>query len=106
VTQEWLHNTKIRNLKGAVFKIDISKSYDRVNWLFIHLLLTHLWFEVPFINWVMSCISYTSFFFLINGSASPLFHVERGLRQGCNLSPLLFLLVEKGLSRDLADAKT
>jgi hypothetical protein len=71
VAQEGLHNMKTRNLKGVVVKIDLSKAYERVNWLFIHLLLTHLGFEVPFINWVMGCISSTSFVFLINGSASP-----------------------------------
>jgi len=49
----------------------------------------------------MWCITTTSFVVLINGSASHFFNVERGLRQGCRLSPLLFLLVAKGLSRAL-----
>jgi len=52
----------------------------------------------------MSCITFVSFFVLINGSASPFFHAGRGLRQGCPLSPLLFLLVAEGLSRALKDA--
>ena len=53
----------------------------------------------------MSCITTVSFSILINGVASPFFHAERGLRQGCSLSPLLFLLVAEGLSRDLREAK-
>lgn len=53
----------------------------------------------------MSCITTISFVVLINGSASTFFHAQRGLRQGCSFSPILFLLVAKGLSRLLAEAK-
>jgi hypothetical protein len=41
---------------------------------------------------------------LINGATSPFFNPERGLRQGCPLSPLLFLLFIKGLSKSLKEA--
>jgi hypothetical protein len=81
-----MHSLKSRNVKGEILKIDLSKAYDRVNWLYIQMLLTHLGFEVPFINWVMCCITSVSFAVLINGSASSFFHAERGLRQGCPLS--------------------
>jgi hypothetical protein len=70
VAQEGLHSLKTRKGKGVVLNIDLSKAYDRVSWLYIRLLLTHLGFEVPFINWVMSCITSTSFAVLINGSSS------------------------------------
>jgi hypothetical protein len=43
---------------------------------------------------------------LINGATSPFFSSERGLRQGCPLSPLLFLLVAEGLSRAIGSATT
>lgn len=69
------------------------------------MLLTHLGFELPFINWIMSCISTVSFVVLINGAASSFFPAKRGLRQGCLLPPLLFLLVAEGLSRAIGEAK-
>ena len=101
VAQEGLHSLKTRRLKGAILKIDISKAYDRVSWLYLRLLLTHLGFGNNFIRWIMSCITTVSFSVLINGAASPFFHAERGLRHGCPLSPILFLLVAEGLSRAL-----
>jgi len=105
VAQEGVHSLKTKKLKGAVIKIDLSKAYDRVSWLYIRMLLTHLGFEYEFIRWIMSCISSVSFSVLINGSASSFFSAGRGLRQGCPLSPLLFLLVAEGLSRFLQNAK-
>ena len=105
VAQEGLHSIKTKRLKGAILKIDLSKAYDKVSWIYLRLLLNHLGFCINFIRWIMSCITTVSFSVLINGAASPFFHAERGLRQGCPLSPLLFLLVAEGLSRAIRAAK-
>ena len=48
---------------------------------------------------------YGFFAILINRVASPFYHTKRGLRQGCPLSPLLFLLVVEGLSRFIKKSK-
>lgn len=55
-------------------------------------------FPHSYISWIMAYITSSSFSILINGSASPFFHSERGLIQGFPLSPLLFLLIMEGLS--------
>ena len=47
----------------------------------------------------MGYLTFVSYSILINGDASSLFHVERGLRKGCHISPLLFLLIMEGFSR-------
>eukprot|EP00253_Pinus_taeda_P011302 PITA_11302 len=105
VAQEVIHSVKQKKKKGVILKIDLSKAYDRINWLYLRLLLTHLGFNYSFINWIMGCISNVSFAVLINGAASPFFKSQRGLRQGCPLSPLLFLLVAEGLSRLIHNAR-
>ena len=103
MAQEALHSFKARNLSGAVLKLDLSKAYDRVSWLYVRMLLIHLSFDVTFVRCVMGCISTASFAVLINRATSPFFKVERGLRQCCPLSPLIFLFVAEGLSHYLID---
>jgi len=52
-------------------------------------------------DWIMGCVTSTNYVILVNGNPSPFFKSSRGLRQGCPLSPLLFLLVVEGLSKDI-----
>ena len=53
----------------------------------------------------MGCISLVNFVLLINGSPSHFFTASRGIKQGCPLSPLLFILVIEGLSILIDDAR-
>ena len=71
----------------------------------MRMLLTHLGFGIDFIRCIMACITMVSFVVLINGSTGSFFQARRGLRQGCPLSPLLFLLVVEGLSHFIDQAK-
>eukprot|EP00253_Pinus_taeda_P029762 PITA_29762 len=69
------------------------------------MLLTPLGFKIDFINWIMGCINSVSYAVLINKATSSFFKGQRGLRQGCPLSPLLFLMVAEGLSQLILKAK-
>eukprot|EP00253_Pinus_taeda_P019717 PITA_19717 len=48
--------------------------------------------EWAFINWIRACIVDPWIAPLVNGRATSFFKASRGLRQGCPLSPLLFVL--------------
>ena len=73
--------------------------------MYLRLILTHLVFRYDFVRWIMGCVSSTSIVVLINGAASDFFNPQRGLCQGCPLSPLLFLLVAEGINLIIKEAK-
>jgi hypothetical protein len=62
------------------------------------LILLKVGLGIQLTNWIMSCVTSSSFAVLVNGEPSEFFRSERGVRQGCPLSPLLFILMMEGLS--------
>lgn len=53
------------------------------------------------VKWIMTCINTVSYSFIINGSSYDFIKGKRGLQQGDPMSPLLFVLAMKYLSRSL-----
>ena len=97
----------IRKDKQRAFalKLDLSKAYDRVGYIFVRLVLIKIGVALEVVEWIMGCLQSTSFIVLINGSPSNFFHSSRGLRKGCPLSPFIFVLAAEALSRTIHNAK-
>ncbi|XP_020973015.1 uncharacterized protein LOC110269490 [Arachis ipaensis] len=100
-TVQWL---KTRKKKAAIIKLDFQKVYDRVRWSFVDIVLQKMGFGQRWRNWMKECVSSATMSVLVNGSPSKPFKMERGLRQGDPLSPLLFVLVVDVLHRMLGEA--
>ena len=106
---ECLH--KIRSSKSKkggliTLKLDISKAYDMVEWRFLESTLRRLGVSKKWVDLIMRCITTSSFSVLINGVAKGLIHPQRGLRQGCLLSPYLFILCAEMFSNLLLQAES
>ncbi|KAL5742045.1 hypothetical protein ACOSP7_028777 [Xanthoceras sorbifolium] len=58
-----------------------------------------------YVSRIMSCVSSASYAFLVNGEPRGKMVPSIGLRQGCPLSPYIFLLCAEGLSLLLTQAE-
>ncbi|KAL5798070.1 hypothetical protein ACOSQ2_002890 [Xanthoceras sorbifolium] len=61
----------------AALKLDMSKAYDRVEWIFLQKMMEQLGFDSGWIAKVMSCITSASYSFLINGEPKGFFSWKR-----------------------------
>lgn len=82
----------------AVFKLEVQKAYDRIEWDFLRSCMLRMGFHSKWINRVMQCVTTVSFSIEFNGDSLPYFQPTRGIRQGDPLSPYLFILVTNVLS--------
>ena len=108
VAYETLHamHCRKKGKKGSLaLKLDISKAYDRVEWPFLHRVMSKLGFPEKWISRVIECVTTPSFSILINGKPYGNISPSRGLRQGDPLSPYLFLLCAEGFTSLLTRAE-
>ena len=108
VAFETLHHLKNRRQGKTGFmalKLDMSKAYDRVEWVFLEKIMKKLGFDDKWIALISTCIRLVSFSVMVNGEPCGLFHPNRGLHQGGPLSSYLFLLCAKGLHSLIKQAK-
>jgi hypothetical protein len=61
------------------FKLDMSKAYDRVEWVFIEHIMRQLGFEDQWISLIMKCISTIQY--SMRSHAEQLFHPEDFIKE-------------------------
>ena len=83
---------KIYKKPCIILLADFEKAFDSINWSFLKSCIKRFGFGPNFQTWInvmysniQSCVSN-------NGYQTPYFRLYRGIRQGCPLSALLFLL--------------
>ena len=81
--------------------IDFQKAFDSIEWSFIVNVLHKLNFGVNFINWIKILYKNPEFVVKNNGWLSKKCSMHRGIRQGCPVSSLLFVLVVEMLAEKI-----
>ena len=81
------------NIDGSLIFLDFEKAFDSVEWNFMYKVLEKFNFGKYFINWIKILYNKPLFKMKNNGWLSKTVKMERGIRQGCPISALLFILV-------------
>lgn len=76
----------------AFFFVEAEKAFDNVNWEFMKALIKKLNLGHKFGNVIEAIYSHQTMTLLINNNTSKPIMIQKGTRQGCPLSPLLFIL--------------
>ena len=90
-----------RNLPGMLFFIDFEKAFDSLEWRYLFEVLKAMNFGPMFQNWIHVFYSNISSCVVNNGHASKFFSLFRGVRQGCPVSGLLFVLAIETLAQSI-----
>ena len=88
-----------------VVKLDISKAYDQVEWVFLQKVMLKLGLDEKWVQLAMETVCTATYSVLINGEPKGFVAPTRGIKQGDSMSPYLFLFCAEGLSAMLRKAE-
>ena len=89
------------NGNAALINLDQSKAFDRVDHAFLESVLSAAGFGLYFRTWIHLLYASPKVMVEVNGVRSEPFTLTRSIRQGCPLSPMLYILALEPFLRKL-----
>lgn len=87
------------NIESTLISLDAFKAFDTVSWKFLYKTLNTFGFHENFIKVIEALYDRPTAKIRVNGDLTTSFSLQRGCRQGCAVSPLLFAIFIEPLSQ-------
>ena len=99
------HIKKLKDKNLMIISIDAEKVFDKIQHPFMITTLQKMGIEGTYLNKVKAIYDKPTANIILNGEKLKAFHLRSGTRQGCPLSPLLFILVLEVLATAIRKEK-
>ncbi|MCP3901869.1 MAG: reverse transcriptase family protein, partial [Desulfobacteraceae bacterium] len=83
---------------GLLMTLDFQKAFDSIEWNFMFEVLKYFNFGNMFISWIKTLYNGPIAFIKNNGHKSRHINIYRGIRQGCPVSALIFIIATEVLA--------
>ncbi|VDI15400.1 blast:LINE-1 retrotransposable element ORF2 protein [Mytilus galloprovincialis] len=94
------------NVDGAILFLDFTKAFDSLEWEFMYCSLKKFGFQESLLRWINTLYTDIKGCILNNGWISRPFNIERGIRQGCPASSIIFVIAVEILASRLRQNKS
>ena len=99
--RDTLDHIERTNETGILVSLDQEKAFDRLDRSFLTNVLHRFGFGPDFSRWINTLYSNASMKVIVNGYLTESIPLERGVRQGDSLSPLLYILCAEVLANSI-----
>ena len=96
-----MEHTKSESIPGILVSLDFQKAFDSLEWSFMMKALDIFNFGTSIKRWISTFYTNIESAAINNGFLTNWFRPSRGVRQGCPLSPYLFVLSTEVLSNKI-----
>ena len=105
IIKDMMSFTKKKNIPGLAVFLDFEKAFDSIEWCYLQKCLEAFNFGPQLRQWITVLYNNILNCVLNNGFATKHFNLSRGVRQGCPLSGILFVIGVKILSSAIKRSK-